>query len=215
MRNLNKSLLLAALLFCTAQLLAQDAVKKGDVIIHITGSGPDYNQKFLVDIYKKSSSIKIAYAVFDSIKNSALRVNREYLKVSENYFKQPGWINESKTGDSLRNFQERYSVYDRDSIIFDIKKDTVYNNLLNRFATSTKEELLQTEKDKKGVTTIMLDGVGIGYTIISDSGTKLIGVRSPRATSHPLLYNLLKSSLDIGRQHKLGPFVHRKSFSGY
>ncbi|GAA4096035.1 hypothetical protein [Mucilaginibacter panaciglaebae] len=213
MRSLTPLILIIVLLFAAKPLFAQETVNKGDIIIHIHGSGPDFMSKYQVDIYRRSNSIKIIYAVFDSIRVSATRKDTAFARVSAKYMKGGGdSIENKRLSDAVYDYFERYSVYDRDSVTIAVRKDTAYNHLLERVAKAHTEDLLQTERNKNRN---LLDGVHMAFTMVTASGKKVVGARSPRQTSHPLLYSLLSETMKIGRTHKLGPFLHRKSFGGY
>lgn len=213
MKSLTKFLAIPILLFTAQALYAQETVNKGDIIIHIHGSGPDFLSKFQLDIYKRSDSAKIAYAVFDSIRFSVTRKDTAFARLSAKYMKNEGNSAEKqKLSDAVSAYLERNSVYDRDSITIATRQDTAYINLLQRIGSATKEDLLQTDRNKNR---FMIDGVHFGFAITSTSGYKAIGVRSPSANSHPLLYSLLSETMKIGRAYKLKPFARRKSLGGY
>lgn len=179
--------------------------------MHISAQ-PFLGKKHEIDIYKTPSFIKIVYVVEDSIKLSEMRKNADYIRLSNNYMEQMKAINISpNTNDSLRILRESYTVYDRDSITFNPIADTAYNNLLNRVANSTEEELLEPEKNKN---IVVLDGVRVAYQIINGSANKTVVANTPNSKRYPLLYNFLKSTLDIGRKQKL-KIVLTKGFLWY
>jgi hypothetical protein len=213
--DMKRLLLIFFLFLISSSMFAQNARSKGDLSIRINGSGSDYRSKFQVDVYRTEKSIKIVYAVFDSINGSKFRADKNYQIVLQNTMKNyelADSVAKNNASQELRNLLAKYSVYDRDSVTLNPGETQSYYNLLTRIAEVSRDTLEQKELNKNR---FILDGVGIGYTIISELGTKSIGVRSPRPSTHPLLYNLLKSTLDIGRENKLAPFVHRKSFLGY
>lgn len=213
MKSLNKLLLVIAILLLGKISFAQETVNKGDAIIHIHGWGPNFLSKFQVDVYKLPDSIKIVYAVFDSIRFSVTRKDTAFARVSAKYMRGYGDSTERKRlSDTVHDYFERHSVYDRDSVKIAVRQDVAYNNLLQCIVNASTEDLLQTQQNKNR---ILLDGVHLGFVIITASGKKAVGVKGPSESSHPLLYSLLAETMKIGRDHKLGPFVHKKNFGDY
>jgi glutaredoxin-related protein len=76
-------LLISIFLLVSIELCAQNAIKKSDVVIHITGSDAWGAHRFDVNIYKKASSAKVVYSFLDSLKHSEVRKDPEYERVSE------------------------------------------------------------------------------------------------------------------------------------
>ena len=125
----------------------------------------------------------------------------EYARLSEALFKLDSRDPASrKIGDSVAIFHERYRAYDRDSITFNIKTDTTYNNLLNGVINATEKELLQPEKNDNRT---MLDGILISFNITEGAKNRSFYARSPNAESHPLLYDLVKSTSKISFEKNL------------
>ncbi|WP_377186858.1 hypothetical protein [Mucilaginibacter ximonensis] len=185
MKNLGRILFTLAMLCFGGKLYAQETVNKGDIVIHIHGSGPDFLNKFQLDIYKRSDSMKIVYAVFDSIRFSVTRKDSAFARLSAKYWEGKGDSAERRRlSDAVSAYFERNSVYDRDSITIAARQDTAYNALLQRLGSASKEDLLQTGRNKNR---FLIDGVHFGFAITSASGYKAVGVRSPSANSHPLL----------------------------
>jgi hypothetical protein len=185
--------------------LGQDLIKKGDISIHITGNEQNYNDKLLIDIYKRSNTIKIVYAVLDSVKNNQMELDTAFTNSRKKFFKYVesfGTVSQEKVdkGNILSNkykaFVRRYSVYYSDSVTLSSKKDTAYNNLFIRIAKASREDLEQTAYNKKFV---KMHSLLIEFTVADESGVKQAYTNSPNATSNPLLYALLSQTLSICR----------------
>jgi len=178
---------------------------KHDLTINISAS-PSFEQRFGVDIYKRSNSVKLVYCLFDSIKFSGLKKDTAYQSFYSQFQKikmeVPEW--EKK----LHAFLERYTAYTRDSIVINLKKDTSYNNVLLKVAKATKEQL----ELKRNVG---FDGVSVAYTITTSTGITTAYAHSPTAVSQPLLYSLLTRSLAIYRQEKPDGILKRRSTARY
>lgn len=184
---------------------AQDAVKKGDITIHITGNEQNYNDKLLIDIYKRSNTIKIVYAVLDSVKNNQMALDTAFTNNREKFFKYVesfGIVSQEKVekgkilSSKYKAFIKRYSVYYSDSVTLSAKTHTAYNNLLIKIAAASREDLEQRAYNKKFV---KMHSLPIEFTVTDKSGVKQAYTQSPNATSNPLLYALLSETLSICR----------------
>lgn len=211
MKNLNKFIFSALMIFCAKQLYAQKTSRAGDITIHISAHS-FANKKYAINIYKAYGSIKIVYVTEDSTKSTEMKKDVDYVRITNSYMEQikANSMNPN-IGDSFRALIEKYTIYDRDSITFNTKLDTAYNNLLIRVANSAEEELLELEKNKN---IVVLDGVRVAYQIINGSASKTVVANTPDSKRYPLLYNFLKSTLDIGRKQKLKTVV-TKGFLWY
>ncbi len=190
---------------CGFKTLSQDLLKKGNITIHITGNEQYRNDKLLIDIYKRANTIKIVYAVLDSVKKNQMELDTAFTNSREKFFKYVesfGTVSQEKVekGKILlskhKAFIMRYSVYNSDSVTLSSKTDTAYNNLLIKIAAASREDLEQTAYNKKFVKMHSLD---IEFTVTDESGVKQAYTQSPNATSNPLLYALLSQTLSICR----------------
>ncbi|MFD2147850.1 hypothetical protein [Mucilaginibacter antarcticus] len=66
---------------------AQNTVMNGDVVIHIVGKAQNDDKKLLIDIYKRSGSIKIVYAVLDSIKITQMELDTAFTGNKSSFMK--------------------------------------------------------------------------------------------------------------------------------
>jgi hypothetical protein len=185
MNSLNKFLLLAALLFYTTKLSAQEAVNKGDMIIHInTTNAMSFGSNFM-HLYKRGKKVEIIYAKFDSIRYAAVRKDTAYINAT----KDPHYLEPVQAGRLGRIF-DRYRVYDTIRSVINLKRDTAYRKILLLLTQTSKEEL---EKSKIA-NRYYLDGFGFSCTVITDIDTKDIYVRTPMPDTHPIVSALLTES---------------------
>lgn len=185
MRSLTQFLLIVILLSPAKALFAQEVVNKGDVTIHVRITPIAIYGTTLIDIYKRSDKVKIVYARHDSTRFSEVREDTAYINASKNR----NYSDSSQTA-KLRKILKRYYVYDTTKVTIDLKKDTAYNKILQLMAQTSKKEL---ETSKVGQR-FVLDGFGFGSTIVTDKGTKTIGVRTPMPDSHPIIYSFLEET---------------------
>jgi hypothetical protein len=194
MRSPTKFLLIAISTFLTQGLLAQEIVNKGDAIIHVRIFSSEIYGKTLIDVYKLSGEAKIIYARQDSIQFTKARKDTAYLSLSRNLN-----YSDQKQMAKLTNIFERYSVYDTTTVTISLKKDTAYRKILQSMTQTSKDELEASKVGKQ----IILDGFGFGCTIITDAGTKIIGVHTPTEESHPIIAEFLKETNDRVRSKRL------------
>lgn len=201
MKSLKIFLLLAALLFCKVDLYAQKTLKPGDISIFMHFQRGLYDkQPTWVNIYKNAETIKIKYESLDSVKNDELKKDTAYIRISEKKEKlKSGDTAEINASLDLFNIQERFSVYTRDSITFNIKSNAAYKDLIKQVAMATENELAPPEKNGK----ITLYGNHYTFSIKFGSEEKELKLYRLDESSHPLLYKLLKSTLTIGREKNL------------
>lgn len=189
-----KNLLLASvLLLISSALLAQNAVKKGDIVIHLAGT--DYSDHtYNIDIYKKGNSTKIVYAYRDSLKGSKVKADPEYRRIHNNMAKyssadtkrNPAW-------DTIGMIFEKYYAYTRDSITLNLKTDTSYSNLLQHVAKADKAQLAPK------IDVIVLDGNGMIINIITADKNVQAEVSNPEEKTHPLLVGFISNTLNKDR----------------
>jgi hypothetical protein len=188
MKTLNKTILLAALLFYTTSLLAQERVNKGDVIIHISTSSPSFSSRDNhIDVYKRDTKAEIVYRKYNRINYSEVDKDTSYINLNIDIRQ----IDPEKLK-KLGPIFDRHTIYDITKVIVDLKADTAYYNILKLVAQSSKHEL---ETSKVGER-VYLDGFSFSCEIITDAGTKYIGIHTPTAETHPIVSSLLNESYD-------------------
>jgi|GEM_PF-1751646 len=198
MKNLKTALLLFLLLLSYHKLIAQAIVNKGDMIIHIINYDAWGNHKFFVNVYKYRNSVKIVYAYRDSIKYSEIRKDPAYRPLASVAFRYKSTDSRGQVAnDNLTNYFDQHSDYTKDSVIVDIKRDTLYKNLLTRIAQTSEAELKRKHDDID-----VLDGDFPSFIIIAKNETKKAWAHSPKPQSYPVLYSLLHNTMETGKELK-------------
>lgn len=191
--NLNNTLMkklpiLIVIIFFTTKLLAQETVIKDDMTIHtMIGLSSNATATNFMDINKIGSKANIVYKNFNRIDYDQVKKDTAYINLNID----PNHIDLEKFK-GLGPIHDRHTIYDTTKVTVDLKTDTVYNKILLSLAKRTKEEL---EKSIIGEH-ITLDGFGFGCTIITNSGTKTISMRSPPAETYPIVSSFLEESYD-------------------
>lgn len=163
------------------------------MIIHIKKIGVNFNQKELIDIYRHNGEAKINYAKLDSVKNSELRKDTAFT----NIFKPPYQFTPKQQA-RLDQFFEQYSVYHKNTVIVNLKKDTAYTDILNRLENTSQADL-----EKNLAPNIhVLDGAGIGFMITTDQGKKVFGICNPIAETHPIISDFLQKTIERAKSKK-------------
>lgn len=188
-----KNILLSFIIVLTpSALLAQSVVKKGDVVIHISGSVVAINDhKFDLDIYKKGNSVEIKYTSCDSIKYAEIRKDPEFRRLNDISFNyEPGIVKRNLMSDSIGMVIEKHKAFTRDSVLLKLKTDTSYRNLLQRIANADKAEL--TPK----IESHLLDGYNISIRIITTDKNLFLVASNPELKTHALLFSIIKQTLN-------------------
>lgn len=193
MKTFCRLLFITILLIYASGSFAQETVNKGDAIIHAQILGPDFDQKTLIDVYKRDNYAKIDYARFDSTKRSALRRDTAFLKISK-----PPYNFTTEQQAKLNKIYEDYSVYNKNTITIDLKHDTAYRNVLALMINTSRDDLANSKIGKVAI----LDGVYFGCTIITDTGKKKVYIHQPTPKTHPIVSDFLKESIERGSTNK-------------
>ncbi|MES2378014.1 MAG: hypothetical protein V4553_15610 [Bacteroidota bacterium] len=195
MTKIKSFLLISIFLFISVDLFAQSIVKKGDIVIHLTGNDAFVNHRFYIDIYKKSNSVKVVYSYLDSLKHSEVGKDPEYARVENK--KQEYEDNDPKRKlhwDTIGMIFERHKAYTRDSVTINLKTDTAYSNLLQRVANVDKAELAPK------IDPMVLDGDSMSINIITTDKNMQAAAHAPGAKTHPLLFSFITSTLNKDRK---------------
>jgi hypothetical protein len=183
MKILNRFILLIGLLFRTSQLLAQETVNKGDIIIHISTLAPSVSLGFdYMDIYKRGAKAEIVYRKYNSLNFSDVRTDTAYTNLNvETKYKYPK---------KLKQIFDRHTTYDTTNVVLNLATDTVYNKILQMITQSTKQEL---ETSIIGLRNY-LDGFSLMCEIITYTEKKNISIETPMPDTHPIVSYLLDES---------------------
>jgi hypothetical protein len=202
-------LLIAVCLFTSVELSAQNAVKKGDIVIHLTGNDAFVNHRFYIDIYKKSNSVKVVYSYLDSLKHSEVGKDPEYARVENKKQEyEDGDPRRKLYWDTIGMIFERHKAYTRDSVTINLKTDTAYSNLLQRVAYADKADLAPK------IDPMVLDGDSMSINIITADKNMQAAAHAPVAKTHPFLFSFITSTLNKDRKSSVVKKI-RKYYTEY
>jgi hypothetical protein len=212
MKNFILSLII---IFVTCQALFAQELEGKQVTLRaftsVTGKG------FFMKTLCYKDSIKINCKIEDSVSVNKLKNDLVY-KTLMNSFREVNQFD--LTNDSLKNLLKRidsvtvaYTTYSTDSVLIACSHFPDYSKLLGNLFKSSRIELENTEQNTPRV---ILDGTNMSFEF---SQNELIqysaGAHSPDKESHPLLYDYVKSTLDIYRRIKKDTFLTKEKTSGY
>lgn len=174
------------------------------------------NEFFIKTICNKDS-VRIKFKSKDSVSFNKLRNDRVYKKLMRSFGKIKQF---DLTNDTLKNpifridsVREVHTIYHTDSILIAYSQIPEYSKLLGNLFKSSKAELENSENIRDR---IILDGTNMTFEF---SHNKLIqfsaGAHSPDEKSHPLIYDFLKSTLEIYRNIRKNTFLTKEETSGY
>ncbi|MCC8424137.1 hypothetical protein [Mucilaginibacter sp. UR6-11] len=202
-------LLTLASFLISSVLLAQNPVKKGDIVIHLTGSDAYGDHRYMVDIYKKGNYAKVVYAYSDSLKWSEVKVDPDYYRVHPYLAKYDSDYSKRKLiWDTIGIIFEKHTAYTRDSITLNLKTDTAYSNLLRHIMEATKADLAPK------IDARVLDGDGMSITVITSDKMIQTAAYAPGVMTHPLMAGLLSKTLNKDKISRAVLKI-RKFFSQY
>lgn len=213
-----KNLILAfLLLFIYSGLWAQDDIKKDDIKIRATYF--DMNEHdFLIDVDIMKTTATVTYISYDSISFKNVRKDPQYQAMNKRRLAYKNSDSKLRlTDDSIGKIYEKHRIYTRDSKKINLKKDTVFKNLLNRLLTASKDELSPDVNANAKITRVYIvnaDGGGFNLAIVTPTGKRSIPAHLPQLETEPLLFNFLKSSL--GKKPNSGTVKNiLKNYPGY
>jgi hypothetical protein len=192
--HMKNTIILLNTVFClllSSLVFAQHVVKKGDITIQIKGYALGMEHLFYLDIYKKRSSATIVYSYLDSVKFAESRKDTLFSFYRAKLRQYPLY---DPRGDAITDtvllLYEKHSDFTRDSIAINLKTDTAYRNLLQRFSNATKEELAPK------VERTWLDGYSILVDLITDAKRLKVDMDTPHALTHSLLFEMINGTLN-------------------
>jgi hypothetical protein len=190
------------LISISSSVLAQNSDKKkttSEGTISFQGVDAWGSHKFNVNIYFSNHSGKLVIAFQDSVRISSLRNDLKYisLRVEEGKFGldevKPRWIS-----DSLGKVIENHYAYTKDSVSLDLAKHKNYENLLKRFCSVDKHEIVPKIEGN------WLDGYILSISIATADKRSTLYADTPKSNTHPLLIEMLSSTLDRFRDSAAG-----------
>jgi len=184
---------------------------KGDTVVTIR----TFNQRnFIINIHQSDNSIKIVYSLYDSTESIKEHADTAFQRFVKMFMTPdgPGKLKNDVLFDKLIVIEDRYTIYDRDSIILNANVDTAYFHLFNKVINTNEFEVK--EKDGNGIR-VYLDGTEFTYKIKTETGIRKVSAHSPTEATFPLLYALLNRSLNIYREKKSDVFLDKKRTRGY
>lgn len=161
---------------------------------HVSG------QAFDIGINDMGKQIKLLYKVKDSISilaenDPALTAYRKKAMALTHFSPQNDTlIDLLQKIDSVR---QQFIYYSIDSIMIHKKDNLSYTKLLATLLHTSTDSLAQ--KAQNG-NRIVLDGTSFTFLLQQNGRTEKVTVRSPTATSHPMLHDILKNTFALYRE---------------
>lgn len=192
---------------CCSSLKAQS---NKDIIINISAHPVLNRNEFLIDINRHNDVVSIVYTLLDSISYNNLKQNPRFVELLNTT--KTNAPNRSDVQAELNTLIKKQSYYSRDSILINSDTDTAYTDLLNKVSSLSTDSLENTIANKHRY---ILDGIHFRFDIKTAAGNREAYAHSPDATSHPVLYGLIESSLGIYRKLKGDAFLTKYRTSYY
>jgi hypothetical protein len=209
-----KSLLL--ILFFAFSLSSHAQTANGDLSIAITATSSFYGTNMRIIISKYAGSIKVVYKLKDSVNYRGLLKNERYKSLEKitraDYNVNTNLDTIRKANKEEQDITEKYTYYNKDSVIVGVNKDTSYTSLLNKISNTTTDSLENKEANKNR---IVFDGTFFEFNIKSGKDDRTLEVHSPSPQSHPILYKLLTQTIDLYRRIKVNEFLSKNRTDGY
>jgi hypothetical protein len=210
---MKKYKLLLFLFFATNCSISGQSIKERSIEIFASASidGTKYQIKITTGI----DSIKIRYKIRDSTSTSLdsdkeFNAHRNYLLSLKNIdFHNDTVVNKLNI---LESIAEKYTFYSKDSIEVSNSDNESYLNLINEVFDSPTDSLNNKIQNKNR---IVFDGIQMTFILREKGNQREVHAHSPTAKSHPLLYELIDSSINIYREAKKNDFLNKSRLFGY
>ncbi|HEV7330667.1 MAG TPA: hypothetical protein VGN63_06485 [Flavisolibacter sp.] len=183
---------------CGIFIRATTSVSGGEYFINILERGHSFQ---IIYQFKDSTSKKVNEdASVISVRNSLAAV--EDLRPDNDTVK--------KLVLTLDSLYQTYTSYSRDSLSITYEEKPSYVVLFQKVLASSVEELENNNRNR-----IVLDGTRMKFIISNKGETKTVYVNSPSIETNPVLYSLLRETLNLYRQRKGNILLTEQRTSGY
>lgn len=206
-----KKLLIIFFLFTIKLSFSQEML---NYQINIFTNGGMSSSKMSIDILREQDSIKIYYTrrvdldstLFERDRKKNMRLLKKIQKLKDLDIKK------KKQEEFALNF-EKYNVYQKDSLSFIVSDNYGYISLIDSIYSVDQETLENKEFTKNW---IIIDGIHFSIQVNANNETiKSIWVHSPRIKSHPLIFRLIRNTLDLYREKNPNSFLKKEYTSNY
>jgi hypothetical protein len=173
--------------------------------------------EFFVKTVCYKDSIKINFKVKDSLSYKDLQHDHVYKTLMKSFQEIKQF---DSTNDTIKQLLTKidsvtlaYTSYHTDSVLIANSSFSRYSKLLSDLFKSSPGKLEDPERIKNR---IILDGTSMTFKFSQNDLLQFSAyAHSPNKESHPLLYDYVKSTLDIYRNIRKDTFLTKEKTSGY
>lgn len=177
----------------------------------ITANTSVSGKKFKIELKREKTQTKIVLYQRDSTSKLDQKDNSKLDSIKEQILKSDKIS--AEIYDLVDSLVEKYEHYTKDSILVGNTHKVI--QLMNSVYHESNTELEKSIEARKNGTSIGLDGTTVKVEIKDSQSFRRIGFWSPRKDSHPIIYNLMKESLEYYRSQDPKILKTKKETSGY
>ena len=162
----------------------------------------------LINIYRHIDSVKVVYKLRDSVNYKSMFKDKRYNELKK-YAEYP--LNIKTSLDSMKEIYRKldsidykYTFYSEDSLLITSTLKPLYTKLLDDVVGTSSDSLENKEANKAR---IVFDGTIFEFKIKNRNTERIVNAQQPNPKSHPILYQLLKQTLELYRRTKINAFL--------